>query len=222
MPLKEVVGGIYSLQPLPSRWLSLLAMGTPDSPVVHRTGTVHCPMRATSARPLGFGTTWPLEPLSYSYTGQSGATPDMFGVLWLLPRTIHFCSRPLTPGYRCSIGSPDMCGAHWIVRWILAEHTLKKPESDEFVWFLVRCTPDTIRCAMGNTLLSPLLQIYLSPQLNFFLGLCWTLCTWDRRHLGKLVSPRGLWWSSTTKIDDRKWLSPFPFQSPPFWWLMPT
>jgi hypothetical protein len=41
MPLKEVVGGIYSLQPLPSRWLFLLAMGTPDSPVVHRTGTVH-------------------------------------------------------------------------------------------------------------------------------------------------------------------------------------
>jgi hypothetical protein len=29
--------GVYSLQPLPSRWLFLLAMGTPDSPVVHRT-----------------------------------------------------------------------------------------------------------------------------------------------------------------------------------------
>jgi hypothetical protein len=37
MPLKEVVGGIHSLQPLPSCWLSLLAMGTPDSPVAHRT-----------------------------------------------------------------------------------------------------------------------------------------------------------------------------------------
>jgi hypothetical protein len=33
----EVVGGIYSLQPLPSRWLTLLSMGTPDSLVVHRT-----------------------------------------------------------------------------------------------------------------------------------------------------------------------------------------
>jgi hypothetical protein len=52
--------------------------------------------------------------------------------------------------------------------------------------------------------------------------LCWTLCTWDKWHLGKLVSPRGLWWTSTTKIDYRKWLSPFPFQSLPFWWLMPT
>jgi hypothetical protein len=55
--MKEVVGGIYSLQPLPSRWLFLLAMGTPDSPVVHRTGTVHYPVRATSARPLGIGVT---------------------------------------------------------------------------------------------------------------------------------------------------------------------
>ena len=67
-----------------------------------------------------------------------------------------------------------------------------------------------------------LLQIWLCPQLNFFLGLCWTLCTWDKWYLDKLVSPRGLCWTSTTKIDYRKWLSPFPFQSPPFWWLMPT
>jgi hypothetical protein len=53
MPLKGVVGGIYSLQPLPSRWLFLLAMGTPDSPVVHQTTNVHCPVRATSARRWG-------------------------------------------------------------------------------------------------------------------------------------------------------------------------
>jgi hypothetical protein len=30
MALNEVVGGIYSAQPLPSHWLFLLAMGTPD------------------------------------------------------------------------------------------------------------------------------------------------------------------------------------------------
>jgi hypothetical protein len=47
--------GIYSPQPLPSHWQSLLAMDTSDSPVAHRTGTVHCPVRATSARSLGFG-----------------------------------------------------------------------------------------------------------------------------------------------------------------------
>jgi hypothetical protein len=34
----EVVGGIYSLQPLPSCWLFLLAMGTPD---------IHCSVFGT-------------------------------------------------------------------------------------------------------------------------------------------------------------------------------
>jgi hypothetical protein len=76
-------GGIYSLQPLPRRWLSLLVMGTPDSPVARQTCTVHWSVRATTARPLGFGANWPLEPLSCSCTGQSGATPDMSGDLWL-------------------------------------------------------------------------------------------------------------------------------------------
>jgi hypothetical protein len=97
------LGGIYSLQPLTSRWQFLLVMGTQDSPVAHRTCTVHCPMCATSARPLGFGASWPLEPLSCSCTGQSGATPDVSGDLLLhcsdfclaLFITVHFCSRPL-------------------------------------------------------------------------------------------------------------------------------
>jgi hypothetical protein len=40
------LGGIYSPQPLPSCWLTLLAMGTPDSPVAHRIATVHCPVHA--------------------------------------------------------------------------------------------------------------------------------------------------------------------------------
>jgi hypothetical protein len=53
--MNEVVGCIYSLQPLPSRWQSLLTMGTPDSPVAHRIVTVHCLVCTTSTRPLGFG-----------------------------------------------------------------------------------------------------------------------------------------------------------------------
>jgi hypothetical protein len=104
MQLKEVVGGIYSIQPISSRWLVLRAMGTTDSPVAHRTTTVHCPVRATSARLLGFGASWPLEPLFCSSTRQSGGTPDMTGDLWLccsdfcreLFITVHFCSQPLT------------------------------------------------------------------------------------------------------------------------------
>jgi hypothetical protein len=114
------LGGIYSLQPLPSRWLSLLAMGTPDSPVVHQTTTVHCPVRAMSARPLEFGATWSLEPLSYSSSGQSGATPNMSGVLWLL------CSEL----WRALFTLESAVGARLsLLRWLTGH---------------VRCTPDSL------------------------------------------------------------------------------
>jgi hypothetical protein len=62
--MNEVVGGIYSIQPLPSRWLFLLSMGTSDSSMVHRTGTIHCSVRTTSARSLGFGAVDRWKPLS--------------------------------------------------------------------------------------------------------------------------------------------------------------
>jgi hypothetical protein len=55
----EVVGGIYSLQPLPTCWLTLLSMGTPDS-LVHATSSdrwglelltieVLCPLEASDS-----------------------------------------------------------------------------------------------------------------------------------------------------------------------------
>jgi hypothetical protein len=44
--------------------------------VRHRTATVHCPVRATSAQPLGFGAVDCWRRLSSSCTGQSGAIPD--------------------------------------------------------------------------------------------------------------------------------------------------
>jgi hypothetical protein len=71
------LGGIYSLQPFPSRWLVLLAMGTPDSR--WRTGQplfiVRCAPRQCAC--------WGLERVDRwsSWTGQSGATPDMSGDL---------------------------------------------------------------------------------------------------------------------------------------------
>ena len=138
--LNEVVGGIYNLQPLPSRWLFLLAIDTPDSLVVHRTSTVHCPVRATSARPLGFGAVDRWNPLSFYCTGQSGATPDMSGDLWLrCSDSVAHCSgyclllqTTVGPVSRCSAGSLDMSGAHRIVRWIIAERAQRIPESG---WF---------------------------------------------------------------------------------------
>jgi hypothetical protein len=39
------LGGIYSPNHQSGRWGWLLSMGAPDSPVVHRTVIVHCPVR---------------------------------------------------------------------------------------------------------------------------------------------------------------------------------
>jgi hypothetical protein len=90
MALNEVVGGIYSPQPLPSCWWSLLVMGALDNLMAHWTVTVHCLVRATSARPLGFGAIDRWSRLSFCSTGQ-------FGDLWLLCSdfcrgTVHHCS----------------------------------------------------------------------------------------------------------------------------------
>jgi hypothetical protein len=99
------LGGIYSPQPLSSRWKSLLAMGTPNSPVAHWTVTVHYPVRATSARRLGFGAVDRWRSLSFCCTGQSGD-------LWLLRSDL--CATLFIwavdrwrAGSRCSAGSPD-------------------------------------------------------------------------------------------------------------------
>jgi hypothetical protein len=63
--------GIYSPQPLSSRWGRLLAIGAPDSPVRHRTGPVHYPVRRHVTQLLGFGSSRPLALLSSCGTRQS-------------------------------------------------------------------------------------------------------------------------------------------------------
>jgi hypothetical protein len=68
MSLNEVVGGIYSPQPLPSCWLFLLSMGAPDS-YCSLFGARHV---TTSACPLGFGAVDCWSRLSFCCTGQSG------------------------------------------------------------------------------------------------------------------------------------------------------
>jgi hypothetical protein len=49
------LGCIYSPNHYSSRWLTSLSMGTPDSPVTHRT--LHCSLsnECHVSRPLGFG-----------------------------------------------------------------------------------------------------------------------------------------------------------------------
>jgi hypothetical protein len=90
--------GIYSPQPLPSRWQSLLAMGAPDSPVVHRIVTIHWLVHAMLGRPLGFGAVDRCIRLSFCCTGQSGVTPDSpvtSDLCAALFDTVHLRCRPL-------------------------------------------------------------------------------------------------------------------------------
>jgi hypothetical protein len=51
-------------------------MGAPDSPVRHRTDTVHCPVRRRITQPIGFVAESTVGALSSCGTGQSGATTD--------------------------------------------------------------------------------------------------------------------------------------------------
>jgi hypothetical protein len=82
-----VVGGIYNPQPPRSRWARLLAMGAPDSPVRHRTGPVHCPVRCHVTQLLGFEAKSTVGALSPCGIGQSGDTLD---------RSCSLSSAPLT------------------------------------------------------------------------------------------------------------------------------
>jgi hypothetical protein len=64
------------------------------------------------------------------------------------------CSRPLALGYRCSVGSPDMSGAHRTVQWIIAERALEKPESELFECCSAWCTGHCLLRHLQHTLKS--------------------------------------------------------------------
>jgi hypothetical protein len=76
-------------------------MGTPDSLVRHRTGTVGCPVRRHVTQPLGFGARVTIGALSSCGTRQSGAPLTFAAVL---------C---------CTVHPSESTVARWIavVRW---------------------------------------------------------------------------------------------------------
>jgi hypothetical protein len=178
MTLNEVVGGIYSPQPLPSCWLFLLSMDARDSPVVRRT--LHCSLSGARhvSYLLGFGAVDCWRLLSSSGTRQSSGTPGMSGNLWLrcsdfcaaLFITVHICSRPLTrrePLLHWLTGQP---GAHRTVRWIIAEGAHEIPESGLFVGCLAWCTGQCPVChlAAHSHVLLQILFVSLTEFLSWF------------------------------------------------------
>jgi hypothetical protein len=119
------------------RWCT--GHGTVHYPVVHRTWYCSLSGACHVSRPLGFGAVDRWSSLSSCGTEQSGCTPDSpvcsdFADVTFDLRTVHFLlytavdrrrSRPLGAVDRCSVGSPDMYGAHRAVRWIIVERLLE-------------------------------------------------------------------------------------------------
>jgi hypothetical protein len=136
MAWMEVVGGIYSLQSLPSRCLTLLSMGTTDSPVVHQTW--HC-----------------------SLSGACHVGRPLKSFVLLRHRTVltsDFCTvhcsivRTVDRWVQLTVASL----AHRTVRWIIAEWLWENPRSASLrsasAW-----APNSVRCATGctNTCFAP-------------------------------------------------------------------
>jgi hypothetical protein len=135
-------------------------MGASDSPVRHRTGTVHSSVRRHVTQPLGFSSSRPLALLSSCGTGQSGATPDTVrcasdsvALTYAHCSSISgFCSRPL----REVVVAPLV---HRTVRWHTGQSRdysgvrLPKLESGWFNPIRAWCTGHcpvahwTVRCA---------------------------------------------------------------------------
>jgi hypothetical protein len=121
----EVVGDIYSPQP-PKQLLGVADVdgrtGQSDAP----PDTVRCASHVTQL--LGFGHRRPLEALSSSGTGQSGAAPDKHcslsgaSLTSVLTSAAYcsavraLCSRPLRWRAVAPLGAPDSPVAHQTVR----------------------------------------------------------------------------------------------------------
>jgi hypothetical protein len=150
MAWMEVVGGIYSLQPLPGRWLTLLSMSTPDSPVVYRT--LHCSLSGAChiSQPLGFGAVDRWSPLSSCGTRQFGGTPDSpvrsdFAVLTSNSCSVH-CFFINTVDYWAKLTVAPL--AHRTVRGILVEWLWENPRAASSRWLQPRAS-DNVQCATG-------------------------------------------------------------------------
>jgi hypothetical protein len=160
------LGGIYSLQPLPSCWLFLLAMGTPDS-------TVHCSVRAMSARLLGFGTVdrWTLCPVAAPDSSVPHRTCPMCSD-FSAPSSVAHCSPLFTFGRRPLEQVTVALLAHRTcpVNYSGARPIKTREWSVCFVLGLVHTEHCPGRHLAAHS--QVLLQILLSLQLNFFIGLC--------------------------------------------------
>jgi hypothetical protein len=107
----------------------LLSGGAPDSPVYHRTSTVHCPVRISflkwHSRPLHNCSHWRTGHCTV-HTGQSGAPSRPLGGATRRAR-IAWSTVALA-----AVGSPNSPVHHRTVRCIIVIRRRRIPESGQF------------------------------------------------------------------------------------------
>jgi hypothetical protein len=138
------------------RLLELWQLGPSDSLVVHRTVTIHCPVRLLAPALT-------LRELS----------------AW---RTVHLLQTTIGAVAVAPHGTSDSPVAHRTVRWIIAEWLSKNPKlsSSELISLVHRTlsggTPDSpvhqTRAAFGW-----FCSFLFEPYIGLFIGLCWTFGT---------------------------------------------
>jgi hypothetical protein len=138
-------------------------MGAPDSPVRHRTGIVHCPVRCHATQPLGLWSSWPLAPLSACGTGQSGAPQTCCSDFY--NGTVMHCSSVRVD--RCALDS--RCSlAHQTVRWHTGQSGVLKRSAPAFSreWLVQPCT-GLVHCSIPKIQILKFSQTCPKFKMNF-------------------------------------------------------
>jgi hypothetical protein len=125
------------------RPLELWHLGPPDSPVVHRTGTVHCPVRLLAPA-------LPLRELSTYCSCVSRPLNSIIALATVAP-----------------LGTPDSLVLHRTVRWIIAEWLSKNPKLSSSE--LISLVHQTVRCARPGQPSVGFAPFFLNPILDFLL-----------------------------------------------------
>jgi hypothetical protein len=196
MPWSVVVGGIYNPNHQSGRWggclstgasdspvrqprhpivrvrpLELWHVGPPDSPVVHRTGTVHCPVHL----------------LAPALTLRAQST---YCSVVSRPLNLTVALATVAP-----LGTPDSPVLHRTVRWIIAEWLPRNPKvaSSEWISLVHRTlsggTPDSPVRQTRATFGCLLLLSFWTISFNFVLVYCEPLALVEHIISSKLVSP---------------------------------
>jgi hypothetical protein len=120
-----------------------------------------------------------------------------------------------------SLGAPDSPVAHRTVRWIIAECAWRNPKVKS--WRSIHPgAPDTVRCARPGFSSVSFAPFFWTLTRIFLLVCVEPLTPGELIFKSKLVITIICVGQFNPQNHLGKGLTLFPFQSPPFWWLMPT